>query len=126
VHRDAMSTMRSELPERRPDSSDHRPGDTPRPPAGARHLLVVEAGFVTSIDRDGLLAIAVDEDPQVSLDAHRGSFLVVGTPLGNAWPVSNDDGFESRSLLSQSTLRSRPARQPDRAESAWTGHEDDG
>jgi uncharacterized membrane protein len=88
VHRDAMSTMRSELPERRPDSPDHRPGDTPRPPAGARHLLVVEGGFVTSIDNDRLLAIAEDEDVQVSLDAHPGSFLVVGTPLGNAWPAA--------------------------------------
>ncbi|TIC81336.1 DUF2254 domain-containing protein [Nocardioides sp. GY 10113] len=85
VHRDASATLRAVLPERDPDAA-------PLPPFAAplgevRPLLVRDGGFLTRVDRGGLLKVAVEEDAQVALDVHPGSFLVVGTPLGRVWPA---------------------------------------
>lgn len=87
VHRDASSTMRTVLSEREPDAD--RPVQ-PQPPRGALTLLAKEDGFLNWIDQTALLAVAVEEHAVLSLDAYPGSFLVVGTPMGEAWPVDGD------------------------------------
>ena len=42
-------------------------------------------GFLTRIDHERLLGVAVDEDVRVRIDAVPGTFLVRGTPWGVAW-----------------------------------------
>ena len=86
VHRDAVGTMRAVLVER--DRAGGGPHEVPSTPASAEMLLVEGDGFVTSVDEEGLLAVAVDEDAVLALDAHPGDFLVHGTPLGSAWSTS--------------------------------------
>jgi uncharacterized membrane protein len=83
VHRDAMATMRSVLAEREVHGGEG--WAVPNPPANALTLLVKDDGFLTWVDQDGLLAIAVEEEAMVSLEVLPGAFLVQGTPLGRAW-----------------------------------------
>ncbi|MEQ6900337.1 DUF2254 domain-containing protein [Nocardioides sp. YIM 152588] len=85
VHRDASATLRAALPERDPDAAPLQPFAAPV--GEVRPLLVREGGFLTRVDRESLLGVAVEEDAQVALDVHPGSFLVVGTPLGRVWPA---------------------------------------
>ena len=84
VHRDAMSTMENVLTERDP-SGDR--GAVPSPPPNARTLLVEDDGFLTLVDQDRLVAVAVEEEAVLSLEVHPGAFLVQGTPLGSAWSI---------------------------------------
>ena len=86
VHRDASRTMREVLPQR-DDAEDHQPPG-PRTPLDALQLLAHDDGFLTRIDQDDLLAVAVDEGALLSLDVSPGSFMVRGTPIGAAWPAS--------------------------------------
>ncbi len=60
----------------------------PRPPLGAAQLLAYDNGFLTRIEQSGLVEVAVDEGALLSLDVSAGSFVVKGTPVGCAWPVS--------------------------------------
>ena len=89
VHRDASSTMRAVLHERDRDEGDQLPG-LPRPPLDAVQLLAHDDGFLTWFEHSGLVEVAVDEDARLSLDVHPGNFVVRGTPVGAAWPVSGD------------------------------------
>jgi len=86
VHRDASRTMRAVLPERDRADGDQPPG--PRPPLDAVQLLAHDDGFLTRTEQSDLVEVAVDEDALLSLDVYPGSFLVKGTPVGAAWPVS--------------------------------------
>lgn len=83
VHQEALGTMREVLDERGPDDAA-RPAP-PGPPPTAMTLLARDDGFVTWVDRDDLLATAVEEGVVLSLAAHPGSHLVAGTPLGSVW-----------------------------------------
>ncbi len=83
VHREAVATMESVLTER--DSDGGSRGTAPIPPANAAALLADEDGFLTWVDQDGLLAVAVEEGAVLSLDVDPGAFLVRGTPVGSAW-----------------------------------------
>ncbi|MGI9157678.1 MAG: DUF2254 domain-containing protein [Marmoricola sp.] len=82
VHRDASSTMRTVLSERQPTPG--RP-PAPQPPPDASPLFVRRSGFLTWIEQDHLLQVAVEEGAVLSLDVYPSSFLVDGTPLGAAW-----------------------------------------
>ena len=84
VHREASTTMRTILAERGPGTGP-RVVEPSRPP-GALTLVGREDGFVTWIDAGKLLEAAVEEDAVLCLDVYPGSFLVVGTPIGAAWP----------------------------------------
>ncbi len=86
VHRDASRTMRAVLPER--DGVDGDQSPWPRPPLDALQLFAQDCGFLTSIEEIDLVEVAVDEGAQLSLNVYPGSFLVEGTPVGAAWPVS--------------------------------------
>ncbi len=93
VHRDAVTTMHKVLVKR--DSAAGGRGPFPSPPSNALPLLVEEDGFLTRVDQNGLLAIALEEEVVLSVEAHPGAFLVRGTPLGSAWsaepgPLSAD------------------------------------
>ncbi|MEO7234083.1 MAG: DUF2254 family protein, partial [Lapillicoccus sp.] len=72
------------LAERRPGTGGSE-ADLSRPP-GALRVDGTENGFVTWIDTGALLDVVVDEDAVLCLDVYPGSFLVVGTPMGAAWP----------------------------------------
>lgn len=89
VHRDASSTMRTVLSKREPDA-DGLVQPQPQPPPGALTLLAKEDGFLNWIDQRALLAVAVDEHAVLSFDVYPGSFLVVDTPMGAAWPYGGD------------------------------------
>ncbi len=85
VHREASSTMQAMLRER-----DSAVGDRPttlRPPVDAVRLLVHSDGFVTRIEQQRLLHVAVDEGAVFRIDVNPGRYVVHGTPLGTAWPV---------------------------------------
>ncbi len=108
VHRDATRTMNAVLPAReagpvqspggrsRP-ARGHPDGRTttetvegavaPGPSSDALALFARSDGFLTWIDEDDLLKVAMDEDACLFLDAYPGSFLVEGTPLGTAWTL---------------------------------------
>jgi uncharacterized membrane protein len=93
VHRDASSTMRTVLPEREPSADPRLVQPPPQPPPGALALLGKDDGFLTWINRDALLDLAVREHAVLRLDVYPGSFLVCGTPMGTAWPVAGE-GFD--------------------------------
>ena len=84
VHREASTTMRTILAERGPGTGP-LVVEPSRPP-GALTLVGRENGFVTWIDAGKLLEAAVEEDAVLCLDVYPGSFLVVATPVGAAWP----------------------------------------
>ncbi len=89
VHRDASNTMHTVLAER--SESDHgQVRVQPPPPPDTRRLLVKESGFLTRIDQGGLLEVALEEHAILSIDVYPGSFLVVGTPMGAAWPSGGE------------------------------------
>ncbi len=83
VYRDAVATMRRVLAERNCAGGG---GETvPSPPTNAETLLVEDDGFLTWVDQNRLLSMAVEEEAVVSIEVHPGAFLVQGTPLGSAW-----------------------------------------
>lgn len=82
VHREARHTMRTALSER--DSALPRL-TAPSPPPEAVQLASRKGGFVTRIEEDGLLRIAVEEDVFLSVDVYPGCFVVGGNPLGTTW-----------------------------------------
>lgn len=98
VHRDGLQTMRVTLPRHEPDAERSADRARPQPPPGALGLPAKENGFLTWIDHDALLKVATEEEAIVSVDVHPGRFLVVGTPLGTAWPGAggrfDDDAAE--------------------------------
>ncbi len=83
VHRDAVRVMRTVLNER--DSASDGGETAPSPPRNAETLLVEDDGFLTRVDQNGLLSIAVEEEAVVSIEVHPGAFLVQGTPFGSVW-----------------------------------------
>lgn len=85
VHDEALRTLRTTLPERDPAAGNGPPA-TPGPPPTASELASTEHGFLTWIDHDALLEVAADEATLLSIDVSPGDFVVVGTPLGTAWP----------------------------------------
>ncbi len=87
VHRDAVTTMNAVLATR--DSASSRRATEPSPPPSAATLLAEDDGFLTWVDQDGLLALAVEEEVMLRIDVHPGAFLVRGTPLGSAWPTGS-------------------------------------
>ena len=89
VHHEAVTTMHSVLAKR--DSASGARAAAPRPPPNAVPLLVEDDGFLTWVDQDGLLTIALEEEAVLSLGVHPGAFLVQGTPPGKCvvdriWP----------------------------------------
>ena len=52
-------------------------------------MLAEDDGFLTWLDQDGLLALAVEEDVVVSVAVHPGAFVVRGTPVGSAWSTGS-------------------------------------
>lgn len=98
VHREASRTM-SLL-------ADDRPGNAamaPEIPAHRRIVFAPGSGFLTSVDRHGLLDIATDEDLVIRELRSVGSAVVEGTPLVEWWrrtdadrPSRHDDELEKR------------------------------
>lgn len=86
VHREASGTMQALLSERDPEVGDQSP--TLRPPMDAVQLLAGGDGFVNRLDQQRLLRVAVDEDAIVRVEVHPGTYVVRGTPLGTAWPLT--------------------------------------
>ncbi|MGI8946423.1 MAG: DUF2254 domain-containing protein [Ornithinimicrobium sp.] len=86
VHREASGTMQALLSERDPGVGDQPP--TLRPPVDAVRLFAGGDGFVNRLDQQRLLHVVVDEDAIVRLDVHPGTYVVRGTPLGTAWPLT--------------------------------------
>jgi uncharacterized membrane protein len=85
VHRDAVATIRTVLTAR---GSASVPRDAvPSPPSDAQTLLADDDGFLTVVDEEELLSIAVEEDVVLRVTVHAGVFLVRGTPWGSAWPA---------------------------------------
>ncbi|GAA1477775.1 DUF2254 domain-containing protein [Nocardioides aestuarii] len=83
VHREAVATLGEVLEEREPGGAVRPP--PPSPPSSAADLLARGDGFVTWIDRDGLLAVATEEDVVLGMSVDPGSFVVAATPLGSLW-----------------------------------------
>jgi uncharacterized membrane protein len=87
VRTDALTTIRSVLPQRGDGSA--RGQSLPSPQLdGAFDIAASAAGFLTRIDYDRILEVAVEEDVVVRLDEHVGAFVVEGSPLGVGWPAS--------------------------------------
>jgi uncharacterized membrane protein len=61
------------------------------PPAvapGAEPVAARRTGFLTAVDDTTLLAVAVDAATIISLDRHVGDWLIEGTPVAHAWPLT--------------------------------------
>ncbi|NUT71292.1 DUF2254 domain-containing protein [Pseudarthrobacter sp. C4D7] len=69
------------------------PGDRPTNGAPASQqpggfpITAGSSGFLTSLDKDALLAAAVSFDAVVRIDREPGSSLVEGVPFATAWPL---------------------------------------
>ena len=94
VHRDASTTMRTVLAEREPTEERHLTHPLPQPPPDALTLLAKEDGFLTWIDDNALLEVAVEERRVV--EARRAPWQFPGR------------GHSHRGCLA---IRSRPVRQ---------------
>ena len=95
VHDDAVGTMRTNLV-RRDDPAASL--SIPTTPADAQTVWARSSGFLTSIDQGDLVGAAADADVHLVIEAHPGSFVVRGTPLGQAWPRDggrlDDEGLD--------------------------------
>lgn len=87
VHAEATTTMRSVLPERDPANTD-QPTTALIPPSDATELSARGDGFVTRIDEQHLLRLAVSEEVMITLDVHPGTYIVRGTPVGTTWATT--------------------------------------
>ena len=85
VRGDASRTVRAVLPQRRKAAG---PVAVPLAPPDACEVRVRDEGFVTRIDHDRLLKVAVDEGVVLQLAVSAGRFLVKETPIGLAWSMS--------------------------------------
>ncbi|MEW2631005.1 DUF2254 domain-containing protein [Streptomyces sp. NPDC048389] len=63
-----------------------RRGAPPEPPPNTLTLTVGASGFLTSVDEEALLKAAVAADAVLLIDRGPGSSLIIGTPMGAAWP----------------------------------------
>ena len=87
VHRDASAVVATVLD--LVDDSPTRP-DLPTIPNGAGVVLSAGSGFALRLDGGELLAAAVEAKAVVVIQAHPGSSLILGTPLGRAWSPDGD------------------------------------
>lgn len=64
----------------------------PAPQPGSFLIPAVSSGFLTSLDKDRLLAAAVNFGAVVRIDRDPGSSLVEGVPFATAWPLEMGAG----------------------------------
>lgn len=62
-------------------------GALPVPKPGSFPITAASSGFLTSLDKDALLAAAVDSSSVIRIDREPGSSLVEGVPFATAWPL---------------------------------------
>ncbi len=89
VHRDASQTVRAVLEKRDPALVIDDDLYELQPVVGGVHLLAANDGFLTWISHGELVEIAVGTEAIIRLDVHPGTFVVKGTPIGIAWPTSD-------------------------------------
>ncbi|MGA8209363.1 MAG: DUF2254 domain-containing protein [Nocardioidaceae bacterium] len=89
VHRNALTNLRAYLP-RVEEPIPSWPPPLPRP-VGACPVPARGSGFVVKLDERALCRIAVEGDVVVEVDAHPGSFVVEGLPVGHVWPLPDRD-----------------------------------
>ncbi|MGW8062577.1 DUF2254 domain-containing protein [Streptomyces ziwulingensis] len=95
VHSAADRTIQRLLPHEEdpprgdPTAGIHRSGLL-EPPPNAVTLTAGTSGFLTSVDEEALLDAAVKADAVLLIDRDPGSSLVTGTPMGAAWPRTNE------------------------------------
>lgn len=63
-------------------------GPMPPAPPSAMFLPATESGFLVLINEDALLAAAREAQAIVVIDRTAGGSVVAGTPLGQAWPLT--------------------------------------
>ncbi|WP_171108707.1 MULTISPECIES: DUF2254 domain-containing protein [Streptomyces] len=95
VHSAADRTIRRLLAEQQDTAGGEPaagspPAAPPEPPANALTLTVGASGFLTSVDEAALLKVAVEADALVLIDRYPGGSLIVGTPMGAAWPRTGE------------------------------------
>ena len=95
VHREASETIEATL---QPGATT--PVQAP-PPAllGAVDLVATSSGFLTSIDREALLAAATAASACIQIDRDPGSSLVAGTPVGRLWAIDTPDTLRGDRLM---------------------------
>ncbi|MGW7628613.1 DUF2254 domain-containing protein [Streptomyces erythrogriseus] len=71
-------------------SAEDPPAALPDPPANALTLTAGASGFLTSVDEEALVKAAVEADALVLIDRLPGSSLIAGTPVGAAWPRTEE------------------------------------
>ena len=84
---DTVATLDHNFP-KDPGPQRHAPAAGP----GAVRLESARTGFLTSVDREELLRLAVAEEVVVRIDKQPGNSLVAGVPFATAWPL--DSGTE--------------------------------
>ncbi|MDQ0768049.1 putative membrane protein [Pseudarthrobacter defluvii] len=68
-------------------------GVPPVPQPGSFPVTADSSGFLTSLDKDGLLAAALNFGAVVRIDRDPGSSMVEGVPFATAWPVEPGEGL---------------------------------
>lgn len=68
-------------------------GPPPVPQPGRFPITAASSGFLTSLDKDRLLAAAVNSGAVVRIDREPGSSLVEGVPFATAWPLETGAGL---------------------------------
>jgi uncharacterized membrane protein len=68
-------------------------GPPPIPRPGGLPITATSSGFLTSLDKDALLAAAVNSRAVVRVDREPGSSLVEGVPFATAWPLETGAGL---------------------------------
>lgn len=68
-------------------------GGPPQPQPGSLRITAASSGFLTSLDKDALLAAAVISGAVLRIDREPGSSLVEGVPFATAWPLDTGAGL---------------------------------
>ncbi|MFQ4147520.1 DUF2254 domain-containing protein [Arthrobacter sp. LAPM80] len=71
------------------------PRHAPAAGPGAIRLESARTGFLTSVDREDLLRLAVAEGAVIRVDSLPGASLVRGVPFATAWPLDSHTEFEA-------------------------------
>ncbi len=77
---------------------DKAPRPVPVAGPGAVRVESAGSGFLTSVDREALLRLAVAEDAVVRVDSQPGDSLVAGVPFATVWPLEPGTALEEESV----------------------------
>ncbi|WP_158019149.1 DUF2254 domain-containing protein [Mycobacterium basiliense] len=99
------------------DRLDERQNDIglPSPPAQPAVIVAQSSGFLVAVDRQALIAAAVEANAVVWLDRQVGSALIQGVPVGFCWSAESGAPLDEERLARLRTcvggaLRSGPER----------------